>query len=206
MSPGDTFHRWTVLDRNGPVRGADRLFRVRCQCGVEGAVPGYALRKGLSKSCGCLRADVQRVRKTTHGLSKSKTYWVWHAMRQRCENPRTKHYDNYGGRGITVCERWSSFDLFLEDMGEAPPGLTLDREDSNGSYCKDNCRWATRTEQANNTRSARTVAVGDQEFTIAQLAAAEGVSHHAMYCRLFQYGWPVERAAPITAKLSKENR
>lgn len=93
-------------------------------------------------------------RNYSHGLSQTRTYEAWKHMIQRCTNPHAKHFSYYGGRGITVCERWlSSFENFLADMGERPPGLTLDRyPDNDGNYEPDNCRWATWTQQAANRR------------------------------------------------------
>jgi hypothetical protein len=124
----------------------------RCDCGNETIVQGPNLRNGNSKSCGCLRVELAISRATKHGhAKKTATYSSWQAMIKRCTNPNTWSWKHYGGRGITVCDRWRySFENFLADMGEKPEGLTLDRINNELGYSPENCRWATPAEQFRN--------------------------------------------------------
>ena len=109
-----------------------------------------------------------------HGLSYTKIRNVWNAMHQRCKNPKNKSFRNYGARGIGVCDRWNDVQAFVEDMGVPAPGLTLERVDNSKGYSKDNCRWATRHEQAKNTRKFRPVVLGGQELGFCAAANALG--------------------------------
>lgn len=146
---GRKFSRWLVLK---PASSEDRndLWMCRCDCGRERAVLGVNLRAIKSRGCGCTRGR-------THGMAASgkeaPEYWVWHGMRQRCANPQNANYHLYGGQGIQVCERWTRFEGFYEDMGPRPtPKHSLDRIDRTGNYEPGNVRWATDHEQTRNTR------------------------------------------------------
>ena len=123
----------------------------QCSCGRVLVVLSRRLRSGVTKSCGCIVRDCPN--QLTHGMSNTRTYITWQHMKDRCYNSNHVYYDNYGGRGITVCGMWlDSFENFLEDMGERPEGQSIDRINNDGNYEPSNCRWATRKEQYANSR------------------------------------------------------
>lgn len=143
--------RLTVIKYFGKDKYSHRLWECLCECGNTTIVCAGDL-KGHKQSCGCLDRD----RKTTHGMHKSRIYQIWTDMKSRIDNETHKHYSYYGGRGITYCERWKTFEGFYEDMCEGYlDNLTLDRIDSDGNYCKENCRWATHTTQQHNQRKKK---------------------------------------------------
>lgn len=148
---GDKFGRLEVLEDLGAINKNTR-FRCRCKCGNIKTIIGCNLRSGHTISCGCLRVETI----TTHGMARTPSYIIWVAMIQRCTNPDNISYKNYGGRGITVCEEWrNSFEAFFKDMGQKPDGLSIDRIKNELGYFKENCRWATRTEQNRNCRLSK---------------------------------------------------
>jgi len=158
---GMVFGNWTVESYAG-----DYKWLSRCGCGVVKTVRSDKLRNGTSTSCGCLRKN-----RLTHGLSGTPEHMAWRSMRYRCENPNNESYKDYGERGITVCERWSSFDNFFEDMGPRPSSKhSIEREDVNGNYDPDNCVWATITEQNRNTRKTCFVTYNGEIYKLVELA------------------------------------
>ncbi len=142
-------------------RDGHEFWKCACECWADYVADGTALRQGRTVSCGCARREaiVARNRVGTHGATRnqqrSPEYRAWESARQRCNNPKDKDYQHYGGRGITVCKRWRKFSNFLQDMGARPPGTSIDREDVNGNYEPGNCSWATPKQQANNRRNNR---------------------------------------------------
>ena len=158
---GQRLGRWFVLAEAERSADGHRRWLCRCGCGTERIVDGRSLRRGATRSCGCLLREVaaseMRAKMLVHGhaatADRSPTYRSWRSMIGRCTRPTDVSFKYYGARGIEVCERWrASFVNFLADMGERPTGLTLDRVDVEGNYEPGNCRWATRSEQERNKR------------------------------------------------------
>lgn len=146
---GKVFGELTVIERAASQRG-NTHYLCRCTCGSTKTILAKNLQNGRTKTCGCLRGTEQ------HGYRYTSTYRSWISTRQRCTNPKATGYKNWGGRGITVCERWDKFSNFLIDMGERPPGTTLERLDNDGDYEPGNCIWATYKQQAKNRRNKPT--------------------------------------------------
>lgn len=155
---GRRFGRLVVLRRHASP-GANPRWDCLCDCGNEKAILGGGLRAGYATSCGCR----QREARLTHGLTYHPTYNSWDSMIQRCANPKTAGYENYGGRGVSVCAEWATFEGFLASMGLRPPGTSIDRIDPSGDYEPGNCRWATAAEQGWNRRTVGLLDVDEAE-------------------------------------------
>jgi hypothetical protein len=187
---GQRFGRLVVVGRD-PAN--TRRWLCKCDCGSLTANHTSNLTRGLSRSCGCLSRETTSARKRKHGLARTLDYARWRAMRQRCTDPRSEGFSRYGGRGISVCARWSDFAAFYSDMGPAPAGHTLERIDNAKGYEPGNCRWATPTEQANNRRSNHRVEFRGETHTLTEWARLLDLTPKALHLRLAR-GWPVERA------------
>jgi len=128
------------------------MWRCVCTCGRKKVVLGQDLKRGATQSCGCFRGETSGGRTRTHGMSAGPLYGTWRGMLMRCGNPRAINYPDYGALGVKVCARWHVFRYFHADVGDPPPGKTLDRRNPFGDYEPNNWRWATRAEQRLNTR------------------------------------------------------
>lgn len=181
----------------------------RCECGTEKTINGIVLRDGRSRSCGCLHRDSCIERSTKHGhtpmgVKPTPTYHSWCAMKARCTKPSNNRYADYGGRGITVCDRWlNSFAAFLTDMGEKPAGTSIERKDNSKGYEPGNCEWADNQKQANNKRNNRRLSLNGRTQTMRQWSKEIGINYGTLQDRLLN-GWSDADAltVPVAHKFS----
>lgn len=206
---GLRFDRLLVISEANPVvEPSGRLRRrvlVRCDCGKEKVVRPSKLRNGNTKSCGCLGREFSLKRFTTHGDGSARRYVseyrIWAEMKYRCLVIKNKAYHNYGGRGIYVCDRWiygdgvsGGYQCFLADMGRRPSAKhSIDREDNDGSYSPENCRWATKKQQLRNQRKNIFVTIAGVAMTLAEAVERSGIHYQTAYGRI-QRGVSPERA------------
>lgn len=202
---GDKVGRLTILRDYSERTSSGRMQRfmdVVCDCGTPRKVL-YAnlIKPGHTTSCGCVQKEVRSAAMVTHGHTKghrTQTYRAWEAMKYRVSNPSSKDYENYGGRGIKVCDRWlekgAGFPNFLADMGECPETYSIDRIDVNGNYTPENCRWADIMTQAYNKQNTYRVSYKGEQVTIRDLSNLTGISYDTLYARIHDKGWSVEKA------------
>lgn len=189
---GKTFNRLTVI--RTVKRGACTLVECQCLCGEIVIAEPKRVRIGRIKSCGCYSREKVSERFTKHGLSTNYIYRVWQSMISRCTKPKFSYYHLYGGRGITVCERWRKFENFVADMGMRPSSEhSLDRIDNDGNYEPSNCRWATRLQQNNNKRSNHFVTCDGVKKTLIEWSRQTGVPPEKI-ARRIKNGWPIHLA------------
>lgn len=181
----------TVLSRADSV-GGRAMWKCKCDCGNEKVVPGKHLREGLVRSCGHLRYEGKTF---THGMSKTRLYAIWSGMRTRCTDENRKSYRDYGSRGITVCDDWSSFEPFMEwALSNGYSGdLTIERINVDLGYFPGNCKWIPRGDQNKNTRRNVFLTVDGETKILSDWARTYGIDAGRIYSRLSN-GWSAEKA------------
>jgi hypothetical protein len=194
---GQVFGRLTVTERNGSDLRNCALWVCKCICGEVKTVRGQSLMKGHTKSCGCLSKEYRKQPKgkSTHGLSKTPEYKTWIAIKNRCLNKNGQDYERYGGRGISISEDWmNSFDAFYRDMGKKPSSKhSIDRIDNDLGYSKENCRWATQSDQCRNRSSNLLFVVNGVEKSLVAHCEDAGIGYSAVRLRL-KKGMSIEAA------------
>lgn len=206
---GRRFGKLLVLGENHSTKRNRRYWNCRCDCGNTRIVPTAFLNNGRVEKCSscCKKAQSEnaiKVSKSKHGMVKTKLWRCWRSMRTRCSYPRTNGYNNYGGRGIKVCDEWDkSFEKFMEwaYSNGYEENLTLDRIDVNGDYCPENCRWLTIKQQANNKRTNFVITHNGVSHTLSEWSEITGINKNTLESRLKKYGWETERALSVKPKV-----
>ena len=196
---GKTFGRLTVIKEVERNNRGERCFLCKCNCGNEKIIVGWRLttKNKPTQSCGCLHKEIVSNTFKTHGDSNERLYHIYKGMINRCLNENDKSYKYYGGRGIKLCDEWlNDYELFKKwslDNGYNEL-LTIERVDINGNYEPRNCRWATRKEQANNTRKNHLLEYNGKLYTMSELSELCGINYSTLRKRINDMGWSVEKA------------
>ena len=187
VSVGDTFNRWTVLAVVDP-----KTLDCECACGSKRRLNLYNVVTGKTKSCGCYKAGVLRSRNLTHGKSSTRAYKAWCSMWSRCENQSQRCQATYATR--LPPNEWRDFECFFAELGDCPPGLTLDRIDNELPYGPGNCRWVTMAAQASNKRRVTIVLLEGEEMALKPAVEKLGMKYSTVMARITKLGWTVEDA------------
>lgn len=173
-------------------------WRCLCDCGNEVIVTADKLKNGNTKSCGCFRKESASNMFLKHGCSNNPTYISWQSMKNRTTNPNTPDYKYYGGRGIKLDDEWCDFQNFLKDMGIKPTSQhTIERIDNDKGYNKQNCKWATRLEQAQNTSFNRKFVFNDEELTMSEIARRINIPYDTLRHRINRQNMSIETATSV---------
>lgn len=205
---GHRFGRLTAIRYVGKSKGNQTLWECRCDCGKTVTVHQQNLKNGHTKSCGCYNSDALSERNSTHGESNTRIYNIWHDMIYRCYGEKHRSYKDYGARGITVCKEWKdSFENFKEwsFKNGYSENLSIDRMDVNGNYEPSNCRWATPTEQQNNTRRNLVFTIDGYTDTLPNLCRKYNMPYVTVHSRIYAQKWDIKRALtqPIKHKRAR---
>lgn len=190
---GQKFGQLTVLKYAYTNHGA--VWQCKCDCGNIVEVRGDQLRNNHTRSCGCLHRS--------HGKSNTRLYYIWKHIKDRCYNKNGKRYEDYGGRGIAVCDEWKKdFQAFYNWAIKSgyQEGLTIDRIDVNDNYRPDNCRWTTMKVQQRNKRNNKMYTISSETHCLSEWCEIFGLNYDKVYCRIYRNKWPIERALELEVK------
>ena len=196
---GHVFGKLTVIKKaktNKRIKQKTARWWCQCSCGKITVVDGHCLRRGNTKSCGCLHNELLVKRNIIHGMSHAPEYRTWHHMKERCYNPNEKRFKDYGGRGIIVCDEWKeSFSEFYSHIGPRPTAKhSIDRINNNRGYFPGNVRWALPITQSNNKRTNRIITINGWSLTIAQWARFAGIRQITLFNRINILNWSHSKA------------
>jgi len=210
---GKRFGRLLIIRHEGYNKEGRSLWLCQCDCGNKKIIRGNSLKRGLTRSCGCLRIEKAKLCHSKHKYSRTPTYIVWSNMKNRCYNKKHRQYKNYGGRGIRVCKRWlnkkNGFNNFLIDMGEKPKDKFLDRMNNNklkNGYSPGNCNWSTKKEQNRNTRSNLAETFNGKTQCRSAFAEEYSIDKSTLAYRLDVMGLSIEEALTRPTRKIKENK
>lgn len=209
---GQKFGRLTIIETTGKNKAGQYRWRASCVCGKDIIALGSNIIRGDTQSCGCLQKERAAQAHFKHGGSSckghTKEYATWSRIKNRCCNPKSLDYLDYGGRGIKICDRWldpeHGFENFLADMGPCPsPKHSIERKDNDGDYCPENCVWATQKEQQNNRRNNHKIEFRGETKTLMQWSEEKGINRGTLRTRIEDLGWPIEKALNTPARKHK---
>lgn len=209
---GRVFKELTVLRELDERRSGKRMWECKCTCGNLAKASTGALNSGTCYRCLECALKATARSKITHGATVGKAatgkstylYRCWLNMKQRCLKPDNPGYVNYGGRGISICDRWLEFANFAADMGDPPPGGMLERRDNNGDYCPENCEWATRLEQNRNRRNVIEVEINGVTDTLWGWSDRSGLPKQILYVRYHRGDRGEDLLRPVNQRLKRE--
>jgi len=184
---GKKYNDLTIIKYIGKEEKRGHIFWCRCECGNTKNIPWRRISQNVTKTCGCNKGKAGKLNKT-HGLSHTALYNVWFKMLNRCNNPSNKDYHSYGGRGITVCKEWEVLENFYNWAlkNGHKKGLELDREDNNGNYCPENCRWVTHRQQSLNRRTNIHVTINNETKVLIEWAEQFGLCYGTVLYRYYR--------------------
>jgi len=204
---GESFGKLKVVSLLESDGSGRRKWECYCECGGKATPTTARLISGKAQSCGCLRRTSGCKPTNTPAKAKEQMYNIYWNMVDRCHNSSNPAFPRYGGRGITVCEAWrKSFEVFYRDMGNKPPGMSIERIKNDGHYCLDNVKWGTINEQTRNRRSNINISINGESKCLTDWCKTLGLNFHTIKARIRRYSWSVAVAILAPSQAGKNYR